>query len=87
MVLIVLGPLLFFAPQLSAAKHEGLLAFGGLAERYVRGFEAKWLPGDAAGDEALLGSADIQSQADLARDRPAACGCRPRAAGCGLTRR
>jgi hypothetical protein len=65
-LVIVLGPLLFFTPQLSAAKHEGLLEYGGLAERYVRGFEAKWLPRDAAGDEALLGSPDIQSQADLA---------------------
>lgn len=65
MLCIVLGPLLFFTPQLAAAKHAGLLAYGALAERYVRGFEAKWLSGGAAPNEELMGSADIQSQADL----------------------
>lgn len=63
---MVLGPLLFFAPQLAAAKQARLLEYGALAETYVRGFEAKWLPGGASAGEELLGSADIQSQADLA---------------------
>jgi hypothetical protein len=62
---VVLGPSLFFMPQLAAAKQAALLEHGALAERYVRGFGAKWLrTGDGAG-EALLGTADIQSQADL----------------------
>jgi hypothetical protein len=62
---IVLGPLLFFAPQLAAAKQAGLLEYGALAERYVRRFDAKWLHGRASASEELMGSADIQSQADL----------------------
>jgi hypothetical protein len=37
-----------------------------LAERYVREFYAKWLRGGAPADEALVGSGDIQSLADLA---------------------
>jgi hypothetical protein len=62
----VLGPLLVFAPQLEAAKRKGLLEYGTLAESYVREFDAKWLRGGAPTDEPLVGSADIQSLADLA---------------------
>lgn len=62
---IVLGPLLVFAPQLAQAKRTGLREYGGLAERYVREFDAKWLRGGAPADEALVGSGDIQSLADL----------------------
>jgi hypothetical protein len=55
-----------FAPQLAQAKRNGLREYGTLAERYVREFDAKWLHGGASGDEPLVGSADIQSLADLA---------------------
>jgi hypothetical protein len=61
----VLGPLLVFAPQLAQAKRKGLREYGTLAERYVREFDAKWLRGGAPADEPLVGSADIQSLADL----------------------
>jgi hypothetical protein len=63
-LVLVLGPLVVFAPTLLAAKREGLTAYGLLANRYVRDFSAKWLAG-APHDEALIGSADIQSLADL----------------------
>ncbi len=62
---IVLGPLLVFAPRLAQAKRTGLREYGSLAERYVRDFDAKWLRGGAPPDEPLVGSADIQSLADL----------------------
>ena len=62
---LVLGPLLVFAPQLAQAKRTGLREYGTLAERYVREFDAKWLRGGAPADEPLVGSADIQSLADL----------------------
>jgi hypothetical protein len=65
MLCVVLAPLLFFAPQLAAAKQAGLLDYGALAERYVRGFDAKWLRGARPAEDELIGSADIQSQADL----------------------
>jgi hypothetical protein len=61
----VLGPLLVFAPQLAEAKRKGLREYGTLAERYVREFDAKWLRGGAPADEPFVGSADIQSLADL----------------------
>ena len=62
---VVLGPLLVFAPQLAEAKRTGNREYGTLAERYVREFDAKWLRGGAPADEALVGSGDIQSLADL----------------------
>ena len=62
---LALGPLLVFAPQLAQAKRKGLREYGTLAERYVRDFDVKWLRGDAPSDESLVGSADIQSLADL----------------------
>jgi len=65
MVILVVGPLLVFAPQLAAARRTGLREYGTLAQRYVRDFDAKWVRGDVAADETLLGSGDIQSLADL----------------------
>jgi hypothetical protein len=65
MLCVVLCPLLVFAPQLAAAKQTGLREYGTLEESYVRAFEAKWLRGAAPADEIFVGSADIQSMADL----------------------
>ena len=65
MMCLILSPLLFFTPQLAQAKRNGSREYGMLAERYVRGFDTKWLRGGAPADEPLLGSADIQSLADL----------------------
>ncbi|ACC70274.1 hypothetical protein PPMP20_31920 [Paraburkholderia phymatum] len=63
---LVFGPLLVFAPQLAQAKRRGLSEYGALAQRYVREFDDKWLRGGASTGEALVGSGDIQSLADLA---------------------
>jgi len=65
MVFAVLGPLLVFGPQLAAAKRVGLREYGTLAQRYGREFDFKWLRGGAPAGEPLVGSADIQSLADL----------------------
>jgi len=62
---VVFGPLLVFSPQLARAKRTGLREYGTLAERYVREFDAKWLRGGVPAGEPLVGSADIQSLADL----------------------
>ncbi|HEX4234701.1 MAG TPA: hypothetical protein VH041_10365 [Caldimonas sp.] len=64
-LLLVFGPLLLFAPQLARAKRDGNREYGTLAERYVREFDTKWLRGGAPPAEGLVGSADIQSLADL----------------------
>jgi hypothetical protein len=62
---IVFGPLLVFSPQLARVKRTGLNEYGTLAERYVRGFDEKWLRRGTQGSEPLMGSADIQSLADM----------------------
>lgn len=63
---LIFGPLLVFAPQLAQTKRTGLREYGTLAETYVRDFETKWLRGARCKDEVLVGTADIQSLADLA---------------------
>jgi hypothetical protein len=64
-LLLVLGPQLAFTSSLWQAKRRGLLEFGALGERYARQFDRKWLGGEPSTSEPLLGSADIQSLADL----------------------
>jgi hypothetical protein len=64
-IVFVLGPLNVFTPQLARAKRRGLLTYGGLASRYVQGFDEKWVRQTASSQEELLGSGDIQSLADL----------------------
>ena len=64
-VLVVLGPLLMFTPKMAGAKRKGLADYGLVAQRYVDGFERKWVLGEHAPSEELLGSGDIQSLADL----------------------
>jgi hypothetical protein len=63
---VMVLPLLFFVPKLLEVKQQGLIDYGELGERYVRGFDQKWIRGGAPPDESLLGSADVQSLADLA---------------------
>jgi hypothetical protein len=65
MLLTVLGPLLVFGPQLEAVKRAGMREYGTMAQHYVRAFDSKWLRGGAPAGEPLIGSADIQSLADL----------------------
>jgi hypothetical protein len=65
MVILVVGPLLVFAPQLAAARRTGLREYGTLAQRYVRDFDAKWVRGNGSAGEPILGTGDIQSLADL----------------------
>jgi hypothetical protein len=63
---VAIAPLLVFSAQLFDAKQRGLLEYGVLAEAYTRAFDAKWIHADRQPDDPLLGSADVQSLADLA---------------------
>jgi hypothetical protein len=65
LLLLVLGPLLFFSACLMRAKRTGWCEYSMLASRYVREFDLKWVRGGASDDEQLIGSGDIQSLADL----------------------
>ena len=58
-------PQAFFSPQLVAAQRTGRLTYGPLVSSYVDEFQSKWMAGTKPAGEALIGSADIQSLADL----------------------
>lgn len=61
----VIGPLFFFAGKMVSARRAGWRSYGALAANYGRQFESKWLGNGSAPGEPLLGSADIQSLADI----------------------
>jgi hypothetical protein len=63
-VAAILAPLLVFTSQLDRAQRKGSAEYGTIASEYVMDFDQKWLRRKAY-DEQLLGSADIQSLADL----------------------
>jgi len=65
LALIALGPLCLFTGPLLRARLIGLREYGRLASDYVIGFERKWIGGERSPEERLVGSADIQSLADL----------------------
>jgi hypothetical protein len=46
-------------------RRQGLAEYGLLAQRYVESFHQKWVVGGSAPADELLGTADIQSLADL----------------------
>jgi hypothetical protein len=62
---IVLAPLQVFVGKLVVAKRNGLLDYARLATDYTRAFDRKWVRDPRPADEPLLGTADIQSLADL----------------------
>lgn len=62
---ITIAPLLTFTRPLVLAKRRGTLAYGELASLYVSDFDTKWMRAPEAHEEQLVGSADIQSLADM----------------------
>jgi hypothetical protein len=64
-LLIVVGPLMVFTGVLLKTKRIGLHQYGALATNYTGSFHWKWIEHKTPEQEPLLGSADIQSLADL----------------------
>ena len=64
-LLIVVGPLMVFTGVLLRTKRVGLHQYGRLATSYTGAFHQKWIEHKTPEPEPLLGSADIQSLADL----------------------
>ncbi|HEX4772582.1 MAG TPA: hypothetical protein VH351_17240 [Bryobacteraceae bacterium] len=64
-VLVFALPLLVLSPKLAVTKRKSLHLYGTLATFYVQEFDAKWIRGLLPEQEALLGTGDIQSLADL----------------------
>jgi hypothetical protein len=66
LIVIVLAPLAFFVLPLARVRREGAREYGLLAMQYVDDFREKWMRDRRPDGEPLIGSADIQSLADLA---------------------
>ena len=62
---LFLAPLLVFTDKLWASRTKGVGAYTALSARYVKAFETKWMGGSLPEGEPLLGTADLQSLADL----------------------
>jgi hypothetical protein len=64
-ILLVQGPLFVFTGILVAARRHGIMQYGALADAYVHDFHGKWVGDRKPSEEPLLGTADIQSLADI----------------------
>ncbi len=65
LVVIILGPLLMFTPQLAAALRKSSAEYGLMASRFVLCFEEKWLRHRALEPEELLRNEDVRSLSEL----------------------
>ncbi len=63
---LTIAPLGVFARSLTRAKRRGIVEYGALASRYANEFRDKWIVPESNNEEPLVGSADIQSLADMA---------------------
>jgi hypothetical protein len=64
-LLVFAGPVLVFIPDLVVLKQRGLMEYAVLGSEYTQAFHQRWILRSNPADEPLLGSADIQSLADL----------------------
>jgi hypothetical protein len=62
---LFIGPLLVFSRRLWVCRSTGLSEYMGMASRYVNAFDRKWVRDEKASGESQLGTADLQSLADL----------------------
>jgi hypothetical protein len=76
LIILPLAPTLFFMFSLIKTKRTGTLAYGVVASDYVNDFRHKWIEKPAKNGEALLGTSDIQSLADLTNSFTVSSGMR-----------
>lgn len=65
LVAIILGPLLMFTPQLTAALRKSSAEYGLMASRFITCFEQKWMRKDEHEAEDLLRNEDVRSLSEL----------------------
>ena len=65
LVVLFIGPAFVFLPKLWGCRVKGLSDYMEFASNYVSGFDRKWLSSTTPLNEPLLGTADLQSLADL----------------------
>jgi len=64
-VVLFIGPLFIFSRKLWLCRATGLSEYMVMASRYVHAFDRKWVRDENASGEPQLGTADMQSLADL----------------------
>jgi len=62
---LFMAPLCMFSQKLWKARNSGMSEYMAMADRYVKAFDHKWIRGEEASGESQLGTADLQSLADL----------------------
>jgi hypothetical protein len=62
---LFIGPLFMFSHKLWVCRVTGLSEYMAMASRYVHAFDRKWIRDEQATGESQLGTADLQSLADL----------------------
>jgi hypothetical protein len=65
LVVVILGPLLMFTPQLAAALRRSSAEYGLLASKFVSCFEEKWMGHGDYHAEELLRNEDVRSLAEM----------------------
>jgi hypothetical protein len=65
LVVIILGPLLMFTPQLASTLRKSSAEYGLMASRFVSCFEEKWMRHGEYEPEELLKNEDVRSLAEM----------------------
>jgi len=63
-VVLLLGPMLLFAPRMAAARKQAALDYGALSARHARLFEERWVKSGAPDDD-LLSAPEISTLCDI----------------------
>ena len=63
-VLLLLGPLVLFAPAMVAARKRAALEYGSLSSRHARLFEERWMKSGAPDDD-LISAPEISTLCDI----------------------
>lgn len=64
MLVLLLAPLLVFAPKLMAARRAALFDYGALVGRHGRLVRRRWIEGERVEDDAVLGAPELGPVAD-----------------------
>ena len=65
-LLVAMGPLVFFAPKLGRLRRQGILQYGTLGQLHSREFHKKWILSRTGHEEEFLAAPEISSLIDYA---------------------
>ncbi len=64
-LIVFIGPLLFFSPMLLRTKIQGIFAYGAICHEQCEDFSGKWVTGKSSEESSLLTSGDPSSLTDM----------------------